>query len=115
MASATVGTVAVLAHAGATVFGEKVLLVAIVDKRVEALDRFGDHVAAFAAVAAVRSAEFDKFLAPERDAAVAAVAGADIDLSLVEEFHAVYSQWRGNIKSRLRTKSLIGGPPGVLP
>ena len=78
---------AVLAHAGAAVLGKKVLLVAVVDERVEAFDGLRDHVAAVAAVAAVRPAELDEFFAPERHAAVAAGAGADIDLGLVEEFH----------------------------
>ena len=65
----------------------EVLLVAVVDQRVEAVDRLDDHVAAAPAVAAVRAAELDELLAPERHAAVAAVAGADIDLGLVEELH----------------------------
>ena len=82
-----VGAVAVLAHAVAAALGLEMLLVAVVDQRVEAVDRQRDHVAALAAVAAVRPAELDEFLAPERHAAVAAVAGADIDLGLVEEFH----------------------------
>ena len=82
-----VGAMAVLAHAGPPVLGEEVLLIAIVDERVEAFDRFHDHVAALAAVAAIRAAELDEFFAPERHAAVTAVAGANIDLGLVEEFH----------------------------
>ena len=79
---------AVLAHAAAAVLGGEVLLVAIVDQGVETVDRLHNHVAAVAAIAAVRAAIFDEFLAPERHAAVAAVAGADIDLGFVEEFHA---------------------------
>ncbi len=63
------------------------LLVAVVDQRIEAVDGDRDHIAAIAAVAAVGTAIFDKFLAPERHAAIAAVAGANIDLGLVEEFH----------------------------
>src|SRR5262249_17003359 len=54
---------------------------------VEPVDRLHDYVAALAAVAAVRAAELDEFLAPERHAAVPAVAGADIHLGFVEEFH----------------------------
>ena len=67
--------------------GLEMLLVAVVDQRIEAVDAFGDHVAAMAAVAAVRPAELDELLAPERDAAVPARAGLDIDLGFVEEFH----------------------------
>src|SRR4029077_11261025 len=63
------------------------LLVAIVDQRVEAVDGGDDHVAAAAAIAAVRPAELDELLAPERHAAVAAVARADIDLGLIKKFH----------------------------
>jgi hypothetical protein len=64
-----------------------VLLVAVVDQRIEAVDSLDDDVAALAAVAAGRAAEFDELLAPERDAAIAARAGPDIDLGFVEEFH----------------------------
>ena len=57
---------AVLAHAMSAGLRLEVLLVAIVDQRVEAVDAFGDDVAAVPAIAAVRTAEFDEFLAPER-------------------------------------------------
>src|SRR5262249_10901391 len=77
----------VLAHAVAAGLGLEVLLVAVVDQRVEAVDAFGDDVAAAPAVAAVRPAELDEFLAPERHASGAAVAGADIDLGLIEKLH----------------------------
>ena len=85
-----VGAVAVLAHAVGALLRLEVLLVAVVDQRVEAVDRLDDDVAAAAAIAAVGPAELDELLAPERHAAVAAVAGADIDLGLVEEFHDCY-------------------------
>ena len=52
-------------HAG---LGLEMLLVAVVDQRVEPVDAFGPDVAAAAAVAAVRPAELDELLAPERDA-----------------------------------------------
>src|SRR5262245_2564738 len=63
------------------------LLVAVIDQCVKAIDRLGDNVAAVAAIAAVRTAEFDELLAPERDAAIAAVAGANVNLGLVEKLH----------------------------
>ncbi len=50
--------------------------VAEVDQGVEVGHRLEHDVAALAAVAAVRAAELDEFLAPERDHAVAAVTGA---------------------------------------
>ena len=83
------GAVAVAAHAVHAGLGLEVLLVAIVDQRVEAGDRLDPDVAAAAAVAAVRSPELDEFLAAERYRAGTAVAGADIDLGLVEELHRV--------------------------
>ena len=83
------GAVAVLALAGHAGLGLEMLLVAVVDQRVEAIDRLDDHVAAMPAVAAARAAELDELLAAERHAAVAAVAGADIDLGFVEEFHGL--------------------------
>ena len=84
-----VGAGAILAHAVPAALRLEVLLVAIVDQRVEAVDRFDHDVAAFAAIAAVRAAELDEFLAPERHAAVPARAGRDIDLGFIEEFHGV--------------------------
>ena len=50
--------------------------------------RLDDDIAAAAAIAAGRTAEFDEFFAAERHAAVAAITGADIDLCFVKEFHA---------------------------
>ena len=78
---------AVLAHAVGALLRLEVLLVAIVDQRVEPVDDLDDDVAAAAAIAAAGPAELDEFFAAERHAAVPAVAGADIDLCLVEEFH----------------------------
>src|SRR6476660_6807522 len=82
-----VGAVAVLAHAVGALLGLEMLLIAIVDQRVQSVDRFDDDIAATAAIAAAWSAELDILLAAERHAAVAAVAGADIDFCLVKEFH----------------------------
>src|SRR5579862_4342572 len=92
-----VGAMAILAHAAAAVLGHEMLLVAVVDQRVEAVDRLRHHVAAIAAVTAIRPAIFDEFFAPERHAAVAAVAGANVNLGFVEEFHGAES-----IRSALR-------------
>ena len=81
------GAGAVAAHAVDAGLGLEMLLVAIVDQRVEAVDGLHPDVAAAPAVAAVRPAELDELLAPERHRAGAAVAGADVDLGLVEKFH----------------------------
>ena len=70
------------------------LLIAKVDQGVEAIGAFDDDVAAAPAVAAVRAAEFDELLAPERDAAGAAVARAHEHARLVEELHARLAGWR---------------------
>ncbi len=67
-----VGAVHVLAHAVAAALGLEVLLVAVVDQRIEAVDRLDHDVAAAAAVAAAGPAELDELLAAEGDAAVAA-------------------------------------------
>ena len=81
---------AVLAHAVTAGLGLEVLLVAVVDQGVEAVDAFGDDIAAAPAIAAVGAAELDEFLAAERDAARSAVARADINFRLIEEFHPGY-------------------------
>jgi hypothetical protein len=75
------------AHAVHAGLGAEMLLVAVVDQRVQPVDRLDPDVAAAAAVATVRSAELDELLAPERDRASAAIAGADIDFCLVEKLH----------------------------
>src|SRR5262249_52342936 len=95
-----IGAVAVLAHAVAAALGLEVLLVAIVDQGIEAVDRLDDDVAAAAAIAAVRTAELDELLTPERHAAIAAVAGLHINLGLVEEFHR---------RSRIAVRRLYSG------
>src|SRR6185437_10573642 len=75
-----VGAMTILAHASLAVLGVEVLLVAIVDQRIESLDGQHNHVATLAAIAAVRAAIFNEFLAAERHAAVSTVARADINL-----------------------------------
>src|SRR5215208_2183946 len=75
-----VGAMAVLAHAIGALRRLEVLLVAIVDQRVQSVDHLDDDIAAAAAIAAGGAAELDEFFAAERHAAVTAVAGADIDL-----------------------------------
>ena len=94
-----VGAGAALAARGAEMLG-----VAKVDQGVEAGHRLEDDVAALAAVAAVRSAEFDELLAPEADRAGAAGARADEDLGLVEKMHAAaelrHARWERKLGGR---------------
>ena len=92
---------AVAAHAMHAGLGLEMLLVAIVDQRVEPIDAFDDHIAAAPAVAPIGTAEFDELLAAERHGSAAPVAGAHIDLGLVEKLHGSAStpddaplQWR---------------------
>ena len=85
--SAPLAPVQLRAHAVDAGLGLEMLLVAVVDQRVQPVDGFEPDVAAAAAIAAVRPAELDEFFAAERDRASAAVAGADIDFRLVEKFH----------------------------
>ena len=77
----------ILAHAGTTVGGGKMLLIAVINERVEAVDRLRDHVAALAAIAAVWSPEFNELFSSKRDAAIAAVTGTNVNLGFVEKFH----------------------------
>src|SRR5262249_5090985 len=79
------GTVA--PHAVSAALGLEMLLVAVIDQRIESVDAERNDVAAASAIAAVRPAELDELLAPKRHAAVPAGAGADVDLRLVEKFH----------------------------
>ena len=88
-----VGAVPVLAHAVRAGGRLEMLLVAIVDQRIEAVDALDHDIAAAAAIAAIGAAEFDEFFAQERHRAGAAIARAHIDLGLVEEFHGSASHW----------------------
>jgi hypothetical protein len=74
------------------VLGLEMLLVAVVDQRVEAIDAADDDIAATPAIAAVRATELDELLPQERHRAGSAIAGAHEDLGLVEEFHLVLSR-----------------------
>ena len=78
---------AVAPGAGTAVLGLEMPLVAEVDQGVERRYAKRPHIAAAAAGAAVGTAVFDIFFAPETDAAGAAVAAADIDPGFIEEFH----------------------------
>src|SRR6185312_9396293 len=78
-----IGAMAVLAHAIGALLRLEMLLVAVVDQRVQPGHAFEHDVAAAAAIAARGPAELDELLAAERHAAIAAVAGADIDLCFV--------------------------------
>jgi hypothetical protein len=78
-----IGAMAVLAHAIGALLRLEVLLVAVVDQRVQPVHGLDHDVAAAPAIAAAGPAKLDEFFAPERHAAIAAVAGADIDLCLV--------------------------------
>src|SRR3984885_7187644 len=82
-----IGAMAVLAHAIGALLRLEVLLITIVDQRVQSIDDFDDDIAAAAAIAAGGAAELVVLLAAERPAAVTAVAGANIDLCLIQEFH----------------------------
>src|SRR4029079_5066624 len=62
-----VGAMAFLAHAVGALLRLEVLLVAIVDQRVQPIDHFDDDIAATAAIAAAWSTELDELLAAERD------------------------------------------------
>ena len=67
----------------------EMLLIAIVDQRVQTVDRFDPDVAAAPAIAAIGTAHLDELLTAKGDAAGATVAGADIDLRLIQEFHNI--------------------------
>ena len=116
-------TGAVLAHATDAALGFEVLLVAVVDQRVEVGDALDPDIAALAAVAAVGPAEFDELLAPERHGAGSARAGGDVDLGLVEELHASYALRRELAPSSVAGRSvgytnaivIQAGPPASLP
>jgi hypothetical protein len=72
------------------VFGHVVLAKLEVKEGSPAQGGADNHISSMAAVAAVRSATGDELFPSEADATAAAVAGFDLDLCLVDEFHAVF-------------------------
>ena len=82
-----VGAMAVRTCAILALLGLEMLLIAVIDQRVQAVGDLDDDIAAAAAIAAGGPAELDELFAAERHAAVTAVAGADIDFCFIEEFH----------------------------
>ena len=79
--------VAIRGAAVLAALGEEFARVAVVDQGVDVAVGDHDHAAALAAIATVRAALGDVFLAAERNHAVAAVAGGHVDLGFVDEFH----------------------------
>jgi hypothetical protein len=71
------------AHTMFAITGLEMLLIAEIDQRVEVGNAFNPNIAALAAIAAIRAAEFNKFLPPEGKAAISSVSGADIYLCLI--------------------------------
>ena len=84
---------ALAAHAVLAIVGKEMLLIAEIDQRVQPLNGLDPDRAAIAAIAAIRAAEFNELLAPERDAAATARAGADIDFGKIEKFHRTDFHW----------------------
>jgi hypothetical protein len=63
------GACAILAHAMAALLGLEMLLIAVVEERVEIGDALHDDIAVPGAVTAVRTAELDELLAAKTDGA----------------------------------------------
>jgi hypothetical protein len=70
-----------------TFFGLEMLLVAVIDQRIQPRHTFRDHAAATPAIATVRPAVRNKFFTPEAHAAFTAIAAANIYFSFIKEFH----------------------------
>src|SRR4051812_23290664 len=81
-----------LALAALAALGLHMLLEAVIDQGVEILHRFGNHIAAAPAVAAIRSAIFDELFTAEGDAAIAARSTGGIHLRNVEKTHLLAFQ-----------------------
>jgi hypothetical protein len=68
-------------------FGFEMLLVAKIDQRVEAVDRFDDDIAAATAITAIGTAIFDMRFTPEAHAPGAAVTAFDEYFCGIEKLH----------------------------
>ena len=114
------GAGAVAPGTAAPILRPEMLLIAVVDQRVEIGRGLEDHVGAPSAVAAIGAAELDELLAPEARRAGAAVAAAQEDLALVEELHGrslksqAWARKRGNgVPFPLRSRKAPRRPGGT--
>ena len=82
---------AVAPGAGLSGLRLEMLLVAVIDQRVQACHRARNDIAAAPAIAAVRSAKGNVCLAPETDRARPAMSRSGIDFGLVEKLHLLPS------------------------
>jgi len=77
------------AHAVPAAGRRVMLLIAEIDERVQIFHAFGPDASALPAVAAVGTAEFDKFFPPEGQAAITAVSRLYVNFCLVEKSHSL--------------------------
>src|SRR5215469_6566603 len=78
------------------------LLITVIDQRVEVGDALDDDVAPAAAIAAVGPAVLDEFLATKAHRAGAAVAALEKDFGLIQEFHRISAACPPNEKGGMR-------------
>src|SRR5436190_4461335 len=98
----------------AAVLRPEMLLIAVIDQRVQVVGRDKDDIAALAAHTAIRPAELNELLAAKAHRAAAAITALEVDLALIEEFHGIEqtkkgSGWAAPLAFRRLGKRLFGG------
>ena len=78
------------AHAVACRAHFEVLLIAIINQRVQRINRFHPNITAIAAVTAIGTAHLDEFFTPKRDSTRSPVTGTHIDFCFIKKFHGVF-------------------------
>lgn len=96
----TITARALTAGTGAAIFGEEMLLIAIINQRIQPVHRLDDDITAAPAITPIRAAIFNASLPAEADAAIAARAGTNVNLGEIEKFHALPSCWNSSVKHR---------------
>ena len=84
-----IGAGAVCARAINAALSLEMLLVAVVDERVEPVHGLCPYIAALAAIPAIGTAKLDIFLPPERNTSRPAITRRDEDFDLIEKFHGM--------------------------
>src|SRR5438094_1718308 len=114
---AAIGAGPVGPRPAAPVLGPEMLLIAVIDQRVQIVGRDKDDIAALAAHTAVGPAELDELLAAKAHRAAAAIAALEVDLALIEEFHGSHKLKRERLGRSPRVPSVgetaIRRPPPV--
>jgi len=90
-------TITVASHPVIAGFTLEMLLVAIVNQRVQPLNRFDPYITALASVTSIWATKSNVFFTTERNSARSPISRSDIHSSLIEKLHMSYLPMRSKL------------------